>query len=85
MNNYLKKVIRYIFKFQRVRDWMKWGTFGKSGREPLKWVVLKNMSDEHIEAILKTQKQISKFYRSEFEKELAMRKKFPEFSRKETI
>jgi hypothetical protein len=85
MNNYIKKVVNYIFKFQRVRDWMIWGTYGKTGREPLKFVILKNMSDEHIEAILKTQPQISDFYRKEFGNELRLRKKFPEFSRKETI
>ena len=59
---------------------MLWGTYGKTGEDPLKWVVLKNMSDEHITAILATQYHISEFYRTEFEAELARRINKPELS-----
>jgi hypothetical protein len=60
------------------------GTFGKSGKDPLKYVILKNMSDDHIRAILDTQKQITNFYRMEFERELMRRARKPELSLKET-
>jgi hypothetical protein len=30
----------------------RWGTFGKSGKEPLKYVKLIDCSTEHLEAIL---------------------------------
>jgi len=57
--------------------WKKWD-------QPLKWVILKNMSDEHIQAILDTQFHIGGFYRRHFNKELQLRKKYPKFSIKET-
>lgn len=84
MNYYVKKYINLIVKNQPVRNWMIWGTYGKCGNQPLRFVLLKNMSDEHIRAILDTQMHISRFYRREFKNELKLRKKFPEFSRKET-
>jgi len=79
----LKKVWKVITKGQLVRDWMNWGTYGKSGKESLKWVILKDMSDEHIQAILDTQPQICSFYRKEFQKELEYRKEYPTLSIKE--
>ncbi len=36
-----------------------WGTYGKSGQEPLKWVRLMDCSTEHLEAILRTQHHIT--------------------------
>lgn len=30
----------------------KWGTFGKLGNEPLKWIVLKDIHDDHLENII---------------------------------
>ncbi len=36
----------------------RWGTFGPSGNEPLKWVKLIDCSTEHLEAILQTQPHI---------------------------
>jgi len=35
-----------------------WGTYGKSGKEPLKWVKLGDCETEHLQAILRTQPQI---------------------------
>jgi hypothetical protein len=85
INYTLKKIVHIIFKGESVRDWMNWGTYGKSGKEPGRWVTLKNMSDEHIQAILDTQHQITKFYRKEFLGELKLRKKNPALSLKETV
>jgi len=85
MNHLVKKIYNCaLHGFKPVREWMIWGTYGKSGKDPLKYVILKNMSDEHIGAILATQHHISDFYRTEFEAELARRINKPELSVKET-
>jgi len=85
MNYTLQKIINYTLKGQKVRDWMAWGTYGKTGNEPLRFVLLKNMSDGHIQAILDTQFHISRFYRREFKRELRRRKRDPKLSLKETL
>lgn len=82
---YFKMKIKLFLMGKRVRDWMRWGTYGKDGTQPLKYVILKNMSDEHIEAILRTQFHIGPFYEKEFKKELKRRKKNPKLSVKETF
>ena len=71
----------------QVREWLQWGTFGKSGQDPLKYVRLKNMSDEHIEACLRTQPPayLGKFYTKAFKTELKFRKNHPEFSVADTF
>lgn len=84
LNYTIKKVLHVVLNSELVRDWMEWGTYGKTGKEPLRWVLLKDMSDDHIQAILDTQKHICKFYRKEFERELKFRKKNSSFSIKET-
>lgn len=66
------------------RDWMEWGTYGIDGKSPKHIVILKNMSDEHIEKILETQFHILRFYEHNFKKELKLRKQHPEYSIKET-
>lgn len=37
---------------ERVREAYDWGTYGKNGDEPKHWVLLKDMDDEHIQAII---------------------------------
>jgi len=37
---------------------IKWGTYGKSGREKLRWIPLCELSNSHLEAILATQWQV---------------------------
>lgn len=39
-----------------IREAFKWGTRGLSGTDPLKWVVLKDLTTDHIHAILETQR-----------------------------
>jgi len=39
-----------------------WGTYGKFGTSPLKWVKLEDCKSEHLQAILDTQKQIPANY-----------------------
>ena len=55
------------------REWFHWGTRGKSGEKPLKWVALQNLDKDHIEAILDTQHQIQPHIRKLFEDELQYR------------
>lgn len=42
---------------------LKWGTYGKSGTDPLKWINLGDAETDHLEAIFETQPQISILYR----------------------
>ena len=55
------------------RSAVHWGTRGKDGRQPLVYKLLKDLDSDHIEAILKTQHQISEFYREIFKEELKYR------------
>jgi hypothetical protein len=57
-----------------IRNRFKWGTRGKDGKSPLTWVELREMSDDHIKAILKTQQHISDTIRKVFVDELTYRK-----------
>jgi len=62
------------------RDTMKWGTYGKSGKETLRWMLLRDMNNEHIMNILTTQNHISPEYRRNFMDELTLRFEKPELS-----
>lgn len=55
------------------RSAVHWGTRGKDGRQPLVYKPIKELDSDHIEAILKTQHQISDFYREIFKDELKYR------------
>jgi hypothetical protein len=59
--------------FETVRNTLKWGTYGPNGDQPLKRVLLKDLTTDHIEAILENQHQISGELRELFNKELAYR------------
>ena len=56
-----------------VREVFKWGTRGKDGKQPLTYVPLKDLTSEHIEAILETQTHISERIRKLFIDELTFR------------
>lgn len=56
-----------------IRKVFEWGTRGKTGQDPLTYLVLKNMDTEHIVNILLTQKQISDHVRDIFTDELVYR------------
>jgi hypothetical protein len=56
-----------------IREVFKWGTRGKGGRQPLTFVPLKDLTTEHIEAILETQTHISERIRKLFIDELTFR------------
>jgi len=36
----------------KIRDWFRWGTYGKDGKGPLTWKKLKFLSTDHIQKIL---------------------------------
>lgn len=55
------------------RSAVHWGTRGKDGRQPLVYKPIKDLDSDHIEAILKTQHQISDFYKEIFKDELKYR------------
>lgn len=58
---------------EELRDKIKWGTYGINGDQPLKYVVLRGMDHDHIDAILRTQTHISLKLRNYFIQELFIR------------
>jgi len=58
-----------------IREVFKWGTRGKDGKQPLKYVPLKDLTTEHIEAILETQDHIQQYIRNIFLDEMIYRVK----------
>lgn len=36
----------------KIREWFRWGTYGKEGKGPLRWAKLKHMETGHIKKIL---------------------------------
>ena len=55
---------------------LKWGTYGKSGKEPLRWTTLGRCTSEHLKAILETQFQITDQYRQAIKMILERRESF---------
>ena len=41
-----------------IRDQVTWGTYGKNGDQPLRFVPVSEMSNDHIQAVLDTQKHM---------------------------
>lgn len=56
-----------------IREVMSWGTFGKDGKSPFHYVVLKEMTSEHILGCLKNVPNMLPSYRNSFKKELEFR------------
>ncbi len=61
-------------KIEEIREVFKWGSYGKEGKDQLKVRFLKELSNSHIEAILKIDKLYEKL-KEVFERELEYRKK----------
>jgi len=57
----------------RVREVVKWGTYGINGDQPLTRVLLKDMSKEHIQACLDNVPQMHPAYKEAFKEELKLR------------
>ena len=56
-----------------IREVFRWGTRGKDGKQPLTYVPLKDLTKDHIEAILDTQSHIRDYIRKIFLDELSFR------------
>jgi hypothetical protein len=62
--------------FETIRESFCWGTRGKEGKDPVKWVELMNLETDHIQAILDTQFDSGRasWVKELMEKELEFRK-----------
>ena len=58
--------------FEKLREGIEWGTYGKSGNEPLHYTSISNMSSNHIKSIL-SQYKLSEYMKEVFEKEISFR------------
>ena len=62
--------------FELIRESLHWGTRGKNMDQPLRWVKMSEMSDEHLDALINIYKgPVDPFYKSCFEYEIYHRKK----------
>lgn len=61
-------------KILKPEEILFWGTYGKDGKSPLRWIKLKDMESAHIEACLNTQPKMSPLYRQTMLKILRQRK-----------
>ncbi len=60
--------------FEIIRENLHWGTRGKKGDQPLKWIVLKSMDEDHLLNILNVYTgPIDPFIRNCFEMEILYR------------
>ena len=62
-------------EFQKIRENLHWGTRGKNGDQPLRWVKLREMSDGHLDSIVNVYKgPVDSFYKECFMAEIKYRK-----------
>jgi hypothetical protein len=57
----------------KVREAIKWGTYGKDGNQPLTYILLKDMNTEHIRACLEYVPKMHPAYKESFKEELKLR------------
>lgn len=74
-DDYKENSIYSNTKHEIIRENFRWGTYGKDGDEPLTYILLKDMTFDHINAILNTQKNLKKHFKYIFIQELAYRSK----------
>jgi len=53
MYNFIPLFLYENDSFEKKKNNLVWGTYGKSGKEPLKWVKFINCNTQHLENILK--------------------------------
>lgn len=58
--------------FEKLRDGIEWGNYGKNGDEPLQYKSISNMSNNHINSIL-SQYKLVEHLKELFEKEISYR------------
>ena len=61
-------------KFDILRTKFIWGTYGKTGKDEFKWIKLSEMTNEHIQAIIDTQKNIGTLRLNIFKNEIIFTK-----------
>lgn len=61
---------------EKKRESFRWGTYGPNGDQPRKWVLLRDLTTPHIEAILDTQWHLPEHIRDMFIDEIEFRKRF---------
>ena len=66
-------LILNVDEFAVIRDAVTWGTYGKNGDQPLRVVPVSEMSDDHVRAVLDTQKNMHPHLREVFLMELEYR------------
>lgn len=59
---------------EMIREAMHWGTRGVDGKESLRYIALKDMTTDHIQACLDTQYQMLPHFRIAMQNELSYRK-----------
>ena len=55
------------------RKHFHWGSYGKDGKQPLRWIALEDMETEHINAVLETQHHLQDWTKQLFNDELQWR------------
>jgi len=58
---------------EKIREVFTWGTYGKYSDQPLKFIALKTIKDNHLPAILETQIHLDPHIRKIFEDEINYR------------
>ena len=56
-----------------LRDYLKWASYGKNGKGPVRYILLKDLDTDHINNILDTQRDLDAFYAKAFFAELDFR------------
>jgi hypothetical protein len=62
------------------REFVLWGTYGKDGKQPFKRILLKDMSNEHIQACITNIPNLNPQLKEFFEDELEYRTLYPQFN-----
>lgn len=76
MTKITKITYNHLDPHDLLRCFVSWGTYGKKGDEPLRYVPVKDMSDEHIRNILNVNHQGSAWMRNILKNELDYRTEF---------
>lgn len=58
---------------EKIRDNFEWTSYGRNGDEELHYILLKNLTDEHIASIIRTQTHLSEHITKVFTDEVKFR------------
>ena len=68
------ELLQRMFPNLQMREYVLWGTFGKTGKSKLKYILIKDLETDHIKNILKDVKRIKgTAWEKLFKKELTLR------------